>query len=90
MHDEHDCGAAVEPPSLGRGVTAAGSGVSRSRCEKGELRGAAEAVDDRLVAACVNDSRSACLLPFLNGAAPVCYGVPTRWRSRFLEGAHVL
>jgi hypothetical protein len=30
-----------------------------------------------LVSACVNASRDSCKLRYLNGAAPVCYGVPT-------------
>jgi hypothetical protein len=33
--------------------------------------------DVLLVAACVDASRSACKLRYLNGAAPVCYGIPT-------------
>ena len=85
---DDDGGGAVEPPSLARVADAVRD--LRAGCEKGVSRGAAESADGCLVAACVNESRGACLLPFLNGAAPVCYGVPTRWRSRFAEGSRDL
>ena len=88
--DDQDCAASVEPPSLGGGAATDRGGDVQPTRQKGGSTGAAEVTDEWLVAACVNESRGACLLPFLNGAAPVCYGVPTRWRSRFSEGSRAL
>lgn len=74
--ETEDCNTVVEPPSLRKlGPVTGVDSQSNTR-----------ASDVRLIAACVAHSRNACLLRFLNGAAPVCYGVPTRWQYTCHKG----
>ena len=51
-----------------------GAGSSRGECSSGG--GSSTAGTD--VCAAVAASRTACKLPHLVGAAPVCYGIPSR------------
>ena len=73
---EHTASAAATEISNGA------SASSTSPCADDAHRGGSGVGSARLqVAMCVAKSRAACRTPFLNGAAPVCYGMPTAFAA---------
>lgn len=68
------------PTTAGAPSSSRSSGNSHKRADKGAAAATGRDYTDHQgwVAGVVNDSRDACRLQWLIGAAPVCYGVPTR------------